>query len=115
ARGGSVAQEVARGGVLPGNRLAGPRPARIDDLGHLASRHGCHLRASPPAVRRRPRSAIRLVNPSGCPQSWSRCLALAGSPCGLVVAAYRSNCFCPATLGGATVSAIACGSGSTSR
>src|SRR5262249_3868008 len=56
-----------------------------------------------------------LVNPSGCPQGWSRCFALAGSPWGVVVAAYRSRCFCPATLGGATVSAIACGGGATPR
>src|SRR5437867_3068109 len=50
--------------------------------------------------------------PFGCPHCWSCCLALVRSPCGLVVASYRSNFFPeaatePTTFGGATVLAIA--------
>src|SRR6266704_8653 len=44
-----------------------------------------------------------VVNPLGWPHRESCCLALATSPCGLVVASYRSKCFCPMTFGGATV------------
>src|ERR1700693_4192030 len=44
-----------------------------------------------------------VVKPFGCPQSVSCSLALVRSPCDLVVASYRSKCFCPTTFGGAAV------------
>ncbi len=37
------------------------------------------------------RYAMEVLKPLGCPQAFSSCLALATSPCGFVVASYRSN------------------------
>src|SRR6516162_269237 len=53
------------------------------------------------------RKVITVLKPFGFPQAASSCLALVRSPCGLVVASYRSNGCIPTTFGGAAVLAIA--------